>query len=367
VGLWRRVARARLASQVLRRLRRAGVHNARYDWRTFSVRFTPGGQDVPTVLELSGLLADRSGRRRDRRARRNQFVDGFLRSPGVPGTWDEACPLLRPVLRGVTTVAAGVHPPLRQSALPFLAEFVVVDQPDTMTYVSAEQLDGWAVSAEEVFTAARANLAGAELRGAAHGPTVVRFVDDGDSYWTSHLLLAGWLGRLAGPVGGVPVAFAPERGTLLVTADGGDHLAGLFAQAEEIYLGSARSISPMAYTAGADGRTVPYRAPAGSPWGRLAERAAALLAATEYTRQVRVLDRPLDAAPVGGSRLGPMEVVGSDAEGWRTRTTWSGDSTVLLPVADEIVFGDRLLAWDDLVVAAVEGFDPPRYHVINRP
>jgi hypothetical protein len=123
----------------------------------------------------------------------------------------------------------------------------------------------------------------------------------------------------------------------------------------------------MAYTAGADGRTVPYRAPAGSPWGRLAERAAALLAATEYTRQVRVLDRPLDAAPVGGSRLGPMEVVGSDAEGWRTRTTWSGDSTVLLPVADEIVFGDRVLAWDDLVVAAVEGFDPPRYHVINRP
>jgi hypothetical protein len=450
VGVWRRVARARLASQVLRRLRRAGVRNARYDWRTFSVQFTPSGHEVPLVLELSGLLADRSGRRRDRRARRNQFVDGFLRSPGVPEAWDQACPRLRPVLRGVSTVAPGVDASLRRPVLPFLAEFVVVDQPDTMTYVSADQLSGWGVSAGEVFAAAQANLAGAELRGAAQGPTVVRFVDDGDSYWTSHLLLDGWLGRLSGQVGGVPVAFAPERGTLLVTAADGEHLTALFAQAEAIYLSAARPISPMAYTSGARGRTVPYQAPAGHPLHRRVERAEALLAATEYTRQAEAFAQARALPPASGRaaaedleqadpsersheatdaataapprrqrppvkslpaeltpaepalgehaaaersaaeqsaaeqsaaeqapveltpddlalvELAPMEVVGSDDAGWRTRTTWSSDGIALLPRADEITHGDRVLAWSHVDASAVAGFDPPRYRVTVR-
>ncbi len=361
MSLWRRIARARVASQVLRRLRRGGVRNARYDTRSFSVRFTPDGHEVPTVLELAGLLADRSGRRRVRRARRNQFVDGFLRSPGLPGVWNEACPRLRPVLRGVTAVETGVNAPLRRPAMPFLAEFVVIDEPDTMTYVSADQLAGWTVSAEEVFAAARANLIRAELRGVAQGPTVVRFVDDGDAYWTSHLLLPGWLGRLTGQVGGAPVAFAPERGTLLVTAEGGKHLTELFAQAEATYLSSARPISPMAYTADDRGRTVPYAVPGDHPLRCRIERAAALLAATEYNRQAEREE------PAGERRWSPIEVVGSDSEGWRTRTVWSGDEAALLPLADEILMGDRVLAWAEVGVVQEDGFEPARYRVTSRP
>jgi hypothetical protein len=239
VGLMRGVARARIANQVIRRLRRAGVRDARYDAATFTVRFLPkraGSQErpqdgirphavevsrdqtdlphhhdeqapeelvkkagqaeqaepaeqaehvVPTVLELAGLLADRSGSRRERRRRVDRFVAGFLRTPGLPDDWDHACPLLRPVLRGGTPLAAGITAPLRRATLPYLAEFVVVDQPETMTYVSADQLSAWNVSAGEVFAAARNNLSGAVLRGVAHEPTVVHFVDDGDAYWTS--------------------------------------------------------------------------------------------------------------------------------------------------------------------------------------
>jgi hypothetical protein len=56
---------------------------------------------------------------------------------------------------------------------------------------------------------------GATLKSA---PTeVVRFVDDGDAYWSSHLLLRHWLERLAPQVDGPPLAFVPERGTLLNT------------------------------------------------------------------------------------------------------------------------------------------------------
>ena len=66
MALLRRVARARLASQVIRRLRRAGVSDARYDAGTFSVRFTAAGDDVPTVMELDGLVSEWTTGRRKR-------------------------------------------------------------------------------------------------------------------------------------------------------------------------------------------------------------------------------------------------------------------------------------------------------------
>ncbi|MEU4563733.1 hypothetical protein AB0F72_35605 [Actinoplanes sp. NPDC023936] len=268
MGLLRRIARARLARRVIRQLRRAGVRDARYSARSFSVRFTGPGDDEPSVLQLGPLL--------DRRIRRRQldaFVAGLLRNPGLPADWASARPLLRPVLRGEAPDDL-----LRRPALPCLSEFVVVDHPETMTYVSPAQLAIWDVSADLVFGTARRNLSGAVLQGVASGPVVVRFVDDGNAYWTSHLLLENWLGRLADQVGGVPVAFAPERGTLLVTADGSEHLPGLFAQAEQIFRESARALTPMAYVSNDQGCTVPYPAPPGHPLHPLVRRAEKLLA-----------------------------------------------------------------------------------------
>jgi hypothetical protein len=349
VGLMRRVARARLGSQVIRRLRRAGVGDARYDAGAFAVRFTPDGDDVPAVIPLDGLLADRCGGRRERRARVDRFVAGFLRSPGVPVRWADVRPLLRPVLRGGTPMAAaGISPPLRRAALPYLAEFVVVDQPDIMTYVSAEQPAAWGVEPGEVFAAACANLSGAVLHGVAHEPTVVQFVDDGDAYWTSHLLLDGWLGRLAGQVGGVPVAFAPERGTLIVAADGSAHLPGLFARAEDVYARSPRAITPMAYVSDVHGRTVPYAAPPGHPLHDCVRRAEAVLAVTEYARQAATL---ADAA----------ELVLVD--GGRTRAVWKRDEPALLPRADEVLTGDAILPWPEIepLLTQVPGLHPPRW------
>jgi hypothetical protein len=402
VGLLRRVARARLAGQVIRRLRRAGYADAGYDARGFRVRFTAAGDDTPTILELAPLLATRGGRRRDRVDR---FVAGLVSVPRVPRAWADARPCLRPVLRGCTPGTS-----LRRPVLPFLFEFVVIDQPDTMTYVGPEQPAEWGVSEEEIFAAARANLSGATLHGVANEPVVVRFVDDGDAYWTSHLLLEGWLARLAEQVGGVPVAFAPERGTLLVTADGSGHLSGLFARAEEIYARSSRPITPMAYASGADGRTVPYEAPPGHPLHRAVQRAERLLAVHEYARQAAHLadpggpgkadgtgrageadgiDRAGEADGTGrageadgtgrageadgtdrageadGMRGKPAELrlVGSDDLGWRARALWDRDEPVLLPTADEVRTGAEVRPWDELAphLTAVPGLDPARW------
>ncbi|MBB2942037.1 hypothetical protein FB565_001741 [Actinoplanes lutulentus] len=269
MGLLRRITRARLARRVVRRLRRGGARDARWSPRTLTIRFTAPGDTEPTVLQVRPLLTRRINRRQ-----LDVFVAGLLRTPGLPADWRAAAPLLRPVLRGGAPGA-----PLRRPALPFLSEFVVVDHPETMTYVTPDQLAAWNVPADRVFAAARANLSGAVLHGVASGPVVVRFVDDGDAYWTSHLLLEGWLARLEGQVGGVPVAFAPERGTLLVTADGSEHLAGLFVQAEKIFMESTRALSPMAYVSDDNGCTVPYPAPPGHPLHHLADRATRLLAA----------------------------------------------------------------------------------------
>ena len=370
MGLVHRIARARLASQVIRRLRRAGVTDARYQAASFTVRFTRPGADEPTLLPLDSLLAGLARRRParpmagrparpGRRARRgllDRFVAGYLDEPGLPPDWAEVRGLLRPLLRpahlraGIP--ASGPDAPLRRPRLPFLSEFVVVDQPETMTYVGAGQLAGWGVTAEEVFRAARDNLSGAALRGVAESPVVVQFTEDENAYWTSHLLLDGWLAGLAPQVGGAPVAFAPDHGTLIVAAEGSAHVPELFARAEVMYLASPRAISPMAYVSGDDGRTVPYAVPRGHPMHDCIRRAETIQRLQEYGRQAESLP---------GSA--PLRLV----DGARTRTVCTTDA--LLPAADEIEVDGRVAAWEELAadLTPVAGIDPPRWTYNPRP
>ncbi|MEV0898356.1 hypothetical protein [Actinoplanes sp. NPDC049802] len=322
MGLLRRIARARLAAKVIRRLRRAGIRDARYHAASFEVRFTAPDDTEPTILRLAPLLSDRG--------HLDTLIAGLQ---PIPAVWKDAAPLLRPVLRGFAPGA-----PLRRPVLPFLSEFVVVDQPDTMTYVTPAQCEIWDVRAERIFTTARGNLTGAVLQGVATGPVVVRFVDDGNAYWTSHLLLDGWLSRLADQVGGAPVAFAPERGTLLVTADGSPHLPALFAEAETIFASSPHALSPMAYTSDDRGCTIPYSASPEHPLHRTVRRAECLLALHEYAHQP-----PDPALPFAA-----VDLSGSPAEGWRTRAVWPRDTPMLLPEADEVQLGDRVLPWSEV-------------------
>ncbi|GAA1606990.1 hypothetical protein [Actinoplanes couchii] len=319
VGLLRRIARARLAGRMLRRLRRAGVTDARYLSRPFEVRFTAPGDSEPTILPLAPFLAGQRSL--------DDLIGELLR---VPPVWGDAAPMLRPVLRGAAPGA-----PLSRPALPFLSEFVVVDQPDTMTYVTPAQSATWRSTPDRIFATARANLSGAVLHGSA---TTVRFVDDGNAYWTSHLLLPGWLQRLSEQVGGVPVAFAPERGTLLVTADGGPHLAALFAEAEALFLRSPHALSPMAYVSDENGCTVPYR---NEKLQRTVRRAESLLAMREYAAQGLLLTL---------------------VDGWRTRAAWPRDEPVVLPEADEVLVGETVVPWAELVPHLTRTDEqPPRW------
>jgi hypothetical protein len=189
------------------------------------------------------------------------------------------------------------------------------------------------------------------LKSVADHPTVLHFVDDGDAYWTSHLLLDGWLAGLAEQVGGIPVAFAPERGTLVVAAAGSDHLKALFSQVEEVYVGSARAVSPMAYVSDEHGRTVAYRVAKDHPLRSCVDRSEAILALREYAQQAELLP---DAAE--------LVLVRGDA-GWRSRALWPQNGPALLPRADEILVGQDATPWSALEphLHLDPDFDPPRW------
>ncbi|WP_250009117.1 hypothetical protein [Actinoplanes sp. M2I2] len=336
MGLLRRLARVRLATQVVRRLRKSGFKAVRYDARTFQVRFAPTVHQEPEIVDLAPLA---ELRRKQIRA----YIAGLIANP-IPPTWQQAKPLLRPVIRGATPGA-----PLRRPAFPYLFEYVVIDHPEAMTYVTGEQIKTWDVRADDVFAAARSNLEGATLKSA---PTaVVRFVDNGDAYWTSHLLLRHWLERLAPQVDGPPMAFAPERGTLLLTSADSPHLPALFAQAEELYARSARPITPMAYVSDAEGCTVPYTVDPGHPLHHTVQRAGAILAVQEYARQAAHLTEP----------AAELELIGDDDTGWHTRAVW--DEKSLLPTADEVRIGDRTMPWRELAprLEPVAGLNPFRW------
>ncbi|HEX9999076.1 MAG TPA: hypothetical protein VGB74_01370, partial [Actinoplanes sp.] len=164
-------------------------------------------------------------------------------------------------------------------------------------------------------------------------------------------------------------------GTLLVTADGSDHLRGLFAQAEEIYATSSRPISPMAYANDANGCPVPYAAPLGHPLHRAVERAERVLAVEEYARQAaRLAETPPDGARANGApppvaAMAELRLVGSDEQGWRTRAIWERDEPVLLPHADEVQVGDAVCPWPEVAarLTPAKGLEPIRWSAPHWP
>jgi hypothetical protein len=88
-------------------------------------------------------------------------------------------------------------------------------------------------------------------------------------------------------------------------------------------------------------------------------RAEAVLAVTEYARQAQRL---------AGDAL-ELRLVGSDAEGWRTRAIWARDEPALLPLADEVLIGDTVRPWAQIqpVLVPAADLDPPRWRAERWP
>jgi hypothetical protein len=370
----------RFAAEVLDAVKATGaVAKAWYAPETFAIGWRRNAQDNDGWIYLSNTFRETA--EMDRRERADQvrrLVAGMIATGTVGDSWEECRPLLRPVLRTATFgLGAPGHTarPLSRPALPFLNEFVVIDMPDSMAYVSAARLDDWSVTASEVFEAARANLADLAERAltacSKDGPTSVRFVDDGDAYYTSMLLVDGFLAGMSARVGGRPVAFVPDRNTLLVVPDQPDMVADLLKMAEEEFGRSVRSISPMAYTVDDAGTVVPYSGEGSGPLAARLRRAEAILATTEYATQKEAIEAQHEKEGID-IHVAALVAVARDADdSLFTLAVWSDGVETLLPQAEFIGFTDGgqpwLVPWG--VVAAevhlmpADDLHPERYRV----
>jgi hypothetical protein len=343
--LWRS-REERFAWAVLRAVRATGrVAHARYDPHAFAIRFHRDADDAGGWIYLHSSFRECAGMgRADRALRINALVAAVTSSSTGRLGWAEVAPRLRPVLRGAgfgQSSHAETGPLLSRPALPYLVELVVVDEPTSMAYVLASQVQEWGVDPAEVFATARTNLralADGVLDGpAAGGNVVLRLVDTGDAYFTSMVLLDGFLESLADLVGGRPVAFIHDRDNLTVIADDPAGVATMLELVERHYNDAARSLSPVAYTCDDRGAVVPYVAAEPGPLADRVHRAQVVLAAAEYQSQKEALDAQYE-------REGRDVFVGSLIVAERPDGTlfsvavWTDYCVTLLPQADLVCF-----------------------------
>ncbi|GIJ57675.1 hypothetical protein [Virgisporangium aurantiacum] len=331
-------ARENFVAEVLSEMRAQGASDARFDEERFAVAYQRDADATqPVWMYLATLFAECEREPETRTDRIRRYVTTLLGTQEPPADWASVRPLLRPVLRGAMfgrSNESNRPAVLRRPAQPFLDELVVVDRPTSMSYVTAAMAANWGVGDEEVFATARGNLAaGGVLPDAepAEGPVLLRFVDDGDAYWPSHLLLDGWLASLAGRVGGPPIAFVPDVNTLMVTAADPDGLAPLLELIADEYLEAPRRLSPVGYTVDAVGRVVPYAAPSGHSVSAMLGRAERLLATHEYAAQ-----RELLAEADLPEFVAKLELFARDDGSVFTVTAWTTSLPTLLPRADYV-------------------------------
>lgn len=390
----------RFGRELLERFRAApAVAESWYSADRFAIGYRRSGGSSTCWAYLGNLYAEcacLAGEPRDERLAR--YVAAMAEPACVPSDWPVAAPLLRPLLcgvsfgRGVPGGAMRLEADLvRRPALPMLDELVVVDLPSSVGYVTAALAAEWGVSADEVFATARHNLAADHRRtggpAAATAPAepavppesamppeparLLRFVDDGNAYWVPRLLLDGWLAGLADRLGGPPVAFAPDRDSLLVAPEG-PTLAGIFDVVAAEYAAATHPVSPMGYTLDGSGSLVPFTVPADHPLYPAVHRAERQLAGREYDEQAELLRAAQPTVAVASYLLS------EPADGAVVSlSTWAEDASTLLPVTDQVAMVSRdrsqswLVDWDTLVSAvphiAVRGMAPPRLRVSRWP
>ena len=388
VGILDRVfgpPRERFARQALRIARRVpGIRRATYDPGQYAIALYRSDSPAAAWLYLANAFQESEQSTGAERRERLRKLVRVMAAPPPDDGWADARPKLRPVLRPVTfglAGPAGMRPPLSRSALPYLHELVVVDQPDSMAYVEAGRLEKWGVSADEVFAAARANLAGIAARSLDNPwpaeQSMISLIDDGDGYFTSLLLAPGWLGEVSERMGAPMLAFVPDNNHLMLCPLPDGDIRPLYDLVEQHYKEAVRSLSPAGYLAVPGGSASPYAPPPGHPHHPRTRRAAAVLAATEYAGQTAWLTEQYAKGGID-VHVGRLIAVEPDNGGpAETVATWSAGTASLLPQAQSVVFvrdeeGVEFRAgWTDVVTLAglqpEPLLSPTRYRVDDWP
>ncbi len=318
----------------------AGTAQVRFDRDEFAL--TVGDDRVLFLRNLFHETTDLSAD--ERNARIDRFITIMLAPDEPERGWDDIRESLRPVLRGSTYGLGSddMPEPLARNAFPFVNEMVAIDREDTRIIVTVADAEKWGVPTEEIFAQARANLAATMADAELEPRAIIRFVDDGSSYFASYPLIPEWFAALATP-DFRPVVFIPDVDTLLVVPDDPDILASIFEMVQEQYLEATRPLSPQGYTLDASGNIIPFDQAISHPAWPAGQTAAAGLAVTEYSIQSEWIsdrfDTDLELAEFDLEPAYPATpLLANGEDGVFTVTTWGEGVEFLLPRADYIAF-----------------------------
>ncbi|MFI6368523.1 hypothetical protein ACIBG0_38025 [Nocardia sp. NPDC050630] len=346
----------RLATLVLRHLSDVGKEVAGYDAEALRIDLIDGseiglGNVYYDAVRLSG--AGRAAR-----------IARFLNLVGGDEyvhllTWEQARPLLRPILRSATYKQAALDDLLHRKPLvtheaarfvsrpvfPFVDELVAIDQADSRTVINHSILASWPVSADEVFAAARENLEAIAQPHNPRGNAILSRTDhEGSAYLTSWPLAPGWLASFRQRYAGRrPVVFMPDRDTLIVVPDIPHLLARIYRQVEQQYVDARHRLSPQGYTLDEDNTVVPFDRAGRHEQHRTAVRAGYHLAIREYAAQAdwlnEALERDLEFThySLKMAIVGEVKLAGTDTRPY-TYTVWGKGVDYLLPAADYLMF-----------------------------
>jgi hypothetical protein len=369
----------RFAREVLAELHRVGIPETTYEPDDFAIRYrkAPDDGDDGQVFLHNVYRETRDCSRDERRERVRNLIANVVRRTALPQGWANSQALLRPVLRSASfgrAVLSADMALVSRPALPFLHEFVVIDQPSAMAYVTHEHRQQWDVPVAEIFATAQANLARLSvtpITPASRERAMLRFVDSGDDYFTSRLLLRDWVAMLGDSLGGQPVIFAPDRDNLIALRYEPEVLPTLFQLVEREYQSAARSLSPQAYTVASSGAIVPLAVPEADPLAGAVRRAGTVLASSEYDAQSEWMSQKYTDLFVAA-----CTVVQRPDGSLFTVASWADGVESLLPQADFVAFtggagGPFFVAWpavvDEVDLEPVLDVDPARYRVLGWP
>ncbi len=338
----------------------------------FALRIdNPGGSLIR--MNLGNLFTEcRKLTGTDREARLRTAVLAMVPQPR-PETWAEAAPRLMPAVRSVSWLAAGgLAGVLNRPLAPFIAVVCAIDSEHAITFVTDEDLVKWAVTADEAFDVASANLVKLPMQVSRAGPVAILLEPDG--YISSWLAAPAALWRIANDLGNDVVAIAPSRDQLALV-DTSDTTATMRLMEDSLkdYQDTARQLTPVPYRVGESGIDV-WAPPQSHAASTLVNKTNHILANVEYGLQRSALEQRFTKAGEDVFVAGYDLVQRPDGSVWSWAVWVKQVTNGLLPQVDVLLMGDNDnkpdrfgIRWADAITIGAgalqrePAFDPPRW------
>ncbi len=218
----------------------------------FSLSFLSAG-GKPVTMNLDNIYAEARRREGDDRVQvMRRSIRGVAAAKARPQTWDEAAPMLLPAVRAASWAAAAAPAgAVRRSFLPFVQLLTAIDFPDSMSFVTSDDLRTWAVTQAEAERAAVANLTSQPAPVGLAGPVGMVMGPDGyaSSWLAAPTSLAGVTSERFGPD---PVIIAVGRDQVrVVDSTNAEAITAQLTEAIDAYREEPRQLSPVPYSSGA--------------------------------------------------------------------------------------------------------------------